>query len=305
MGENQTKEIKPITTIIPHKQQINLVSTFKSGNIISISNDKSIIIYNMNLNIIQKIENAHYNNIYGLSIKDDKNFITCSDDLSIKIWKKRYLNKYDISRFFVNGIIYNCHTERIYDVVYYSNENFISCSGDKTIKIWGKKKYKNFQLITIIKNSWKIFSLLFLEDKNILIASQVNGLNFYDVKIWKNLFSIKETCCGFWNCLKRIDDDRIILGGINLSIYIISIKEKTIIKIIKNELHNWGIFICKKRGIFFVGEDNNIKIFNINNYKCIKKIENAHDNIIYGFCELNDGKILSYSADKKIKIWVL
>ena len=257
MGKNQTKEIKPITTIIPHKQQINLVSTFKSGNIISISNDKSIIIYNMNLNIIQKIENAHYNNIYGLSIKDDKNFITCSDDLSIKIWKKRYLNKYDISKFFVNGIIYNCHTERIYDVIYYSNENFISCSGDKTIKIW------------------------------------------------KNLFSIKETCCGFWNCLKRIDDDRIILGGINLSIYIISIKEKTIIKIIKNEFHNWGIFICKKRGIFFVGEGNNIKIFNINNYKCIKKIENAHDNIIYGFCELNDGKILSYSADKKIKIWVL
>ena len=129
MGENQTKEIKPITTIIPHKQQINLVSTFKSGNIISISNDKSIIIYNMNLNIIQKIENAHYNNIYGLSIK---------------IWKKRYLNKYDISRFFVNGIIYNCHTERIYDVVYYSNENFISCSGDKTIKIWGKKNIRIF-----------------------------------------------------------------------------------------------------------------------------------------------------------------
>ena len=110
MGKNQTKEIKPITTIIPHKQQINLVSTFKSGNIISISNDKSIIIYNMNLNIIQKIENAHYNNIYGLSIKDDKNFITCSDDLSIKIWKKRYLNKYDISKFFLNGIIYNCHS---------------------------------------------------------------------------------------------------------------------------------------------------------------------------------------------------
>ena len=85
MGKNQTKEIKPITTIIPHKQQINSVSTFKSGNIISISNDKSIIIFNMNFNIIQKNQNAHYNNIYGLSIKDDPNFITCSDDLSIKI----------------------------------------------------------------------------------------------------------------------------------------------------------------------------------------------------------------------------
>ena len=53
----------------------------------------------MNFNIIQKIDNAHYNNIYGLSIKDDTNFITCSDDLSIKIQKKRYLIKYDISNF--------------------------------------------------------------------------------------------------------------------------------------------------------------------------------------------------------------
>jgi hypothetical protein len=50
---------------------------------------------------------------------------------------------------------------------------------------------------------------------------------------------------------------------------------------------------------------NNIKIFGVNNYKWIKKIENVHDNIIYGFCELNEGKILSYSSDKKIKIWVL
>ena len=57
MGENQTKEIKQITTIIPHKQQINIVSTFKSENIISISKDKSIIIYNMNLKKKKKVSN--------------------------------------------------------------------------------------------------------------------------------------------------------------------------------------------------------------------------------------------------------
>ena len=65
-----------------------------------------------------------------------------------------------------------------------------------------------------------------------------------------------------------------------------------------------GFLFVKKRN-FFVDEDNNIKIFGVNNYKCIKKIENAQDIIIQCFCELFDGKILSYLADKKIKIWVL
>ena len=39
------------------------------------------------------------------------------------------------------------------------------------------------------------------------------------------------------------------------------------------------------------------------NYECIRVIQNAHDGDISGFVELKDGSILSYSDDKRIKIW--
>ena len=46
--------LQNINSIQPHKNIINSASTFPSGNIISVSRDKSIIIYDINLNILQK-----------------------------------------------------------------------------------------------------------------------------------------------------------------------------------------------------------------------------------------------------------
>ncbi len=180
----------------------------------------------------------------------------------------------------------------------------------KQLKFWGKIKYKNFQLIIIIKNSWKIFSLLLLEDKNILIASQVNGLNFYDVKIWKNLFIIKETCCGFWNCLKRIDDDRIICGGKDKNeLKIIKISKKKLIQTIKNDFACLGIYVINSKNAILIGGDKNnnnyynINIYNSIDYSLIIKIEKAHSDQIYCFVELKNGNIASCSADGTIRVW--
>ena len=46
-----------------------------------------------------------------------------------------------------------------------------------------------------------------------------------------------------------------------------------------------------------------IRIYRIDNYECIQIIENAHDENIMGFIELKNGNIISFSKDKKIKIW--
>ena len=45
-----------IKSIEPHKNWINSISCFPSGNIISVSSDKSINIYDINLNIVQNIK---------------------------------------------------------------------------------------------------------------------------------------------------------------------------------------------------------------------------------------------------------
>jgi len=75
--------LQNINSIQPHKDSIESVSTFPSGNIISVSVDQSIIIYDIHLNILQNIHNAHNNIITYVEIKDENNFITCSFDKSI------------------------------------------------------------------------------------------------------------------------------------------------------------------------------------------------------------------------------
>ena len=52
-------DIYRLISIKPHNKAINQVSIFPNGNIISVSSDQSINIYNPNLIIIQRIIDAH------------------------------------------------------------------------------------------------------------------------------------------------------------------------------------------------------------------------------------------------------
>ena len=87
MWFNKKKEIN--TNLIYFK-------SFPSGNIIA-TFDKYIIIYDIDFKEIQKIENAHEDLIHYVDIKDENNFVTCSDDLNIKTWVK-INGKYQINK---------------------------------------------------------------------------------------------------------------------------------------------------------------------------------------------------------------
>ena len=104
--------LKNITSICCHNHFVNSVSTFPSGNIISTSADKSIIIYDILFNILQNIPNAHDSYITYVEIKDENNFITCSADKSIKSWIKNN------NEFKINKIIKNAHDKEINKVIY-------------------------------------------------------------------------------------------------------------------------------------------------------------------------------------------
>ena len=135
--------LKIINSIQSHQGPINSLSCFPSGNIISVSNDKSINIYDKNLSIIQNIDNAHNSSINYVEIKDENNFITCSSDKNIKLWIKI------INIFKLNKVITYAHEDQINKVIYCSNWNLISCSTDKKIKIWKEiNNYVNIQTLT-------------------------------------------------------------------------------------------------------------------------------------------------------------
>ncbi len=291
--------LKNINSLKMHDEQINLISFFPSGNIISVSDDKSIKIYNINFEIIQNIQNAHNGWITYVNVKDENNFITCSYDKSIKTWIKKD------NMFQINQTIQNAHNDLISKVIYYSNGNIISCSNDKKIKIWEQDNNNIYQNIIILTHSHKIFSILLIEDKNILISGGGDGIKFWNINNYELLIHFKETHSGSWNDLCRIDDDKIIINGNDYkSLKVISISEKKIIKNINHSFYCYGVCLIEEKGLFLVcGESRDIEVYRNDNYECIQRIKNAHDEYILGICELKNGIIASYGLDQIIKIW--
>ena len=301
--------LRNIKTINIHKEQINYITSLPSGNIISTSNDKSIKIYDIYLNILQIINNAHEKEITYIDIKDENNFISCSFDKNIKIWIK--IN----NKFKLNQTINNTHNALIYKVIYLSDNNFISCSSNRTIKIWTYINNNNYENITTIIHDDEVKSLLLLKDKNILVSSGWDGTYFWNIYNFEFIFYEEAFCCKV-NALKRIDNDRIIVGGGNNGIIkIISISKMKIIFNIENKFECWGICVIDNKKLFLIGgRSSKIKIYRNDNYECIQIIENAHGLInnhnygygsyIYGFLETKDGSIISYSNANTIKVWI-
>ena len=120
-----------------HNDSMENVSIFPIGNLISISHDGSIIIYDKDFKIIQKIKEAHISLIWDAQIKDEENFATCSTDNSIKFWKKNEENLFILKE----------KIEKAYSVVvkilYKNNGNLISGTVYDNIKIWKEVNNKH------------------------------------------------------------------------------------------------------------------------------------------------------------------
>jgi len=289
-------DFKLLKTYNADNYWINLVKTFPLGNLLIISDDKTIKILDINFNIIQIIKNAHKKVITYIEIKDENNFVSCSEDKSIKTWIKNN------NKFKINKYINNAHKEQINKVIYYSNLNLISCSKDNTIKIW--EEINNiFQLITILSEN-NVNSILLIEDKNKFISSGKDGIKIWNINNLELIKNFNDVKCYDSNGLCKIDKDKFIINEYKLLIVISLTKEK-IIKNINNLFKCTAINSIEKKGIFIIGGLNNdIKIYRNDNFECILTIQKAHFNTINGFIQLNDDFVISFS-NLTIKIWSL
>ena len=104
-------KLELITMLEYNMDAVNTIMTTSSNIIISVSNDKSIMLFDYNYRIIQKIENAHNGIIFDISLKDDNNFATCSQDKSIKTWRKSLNDKYLIDK-----VLNNIHDNDIHKI---------------------------------------------------------------------------------------------------------------------------------------------------------------------------------------------
>ena len=299
LKKEKDKKLKEIISIEAHDDAIFKVSVFPSGNFVSVSSDKSIKIWNKNNENIQNIKNAHNDSIYYVSIKDENNFATCSFDNSIKIWNKK------TDKFECIETITNTHNKTIFKVIYNLNNEIISCSYDKTVKIWSNKNKKKYECVKTFMHKFFVNTILLLEDKNILISAGWDGTYFWNYNTYENINKINDAICLSCDALRRMDNNKIIVGGKgDCKIKIISINEMKIINEVNNGFTCYGILVMINKGVFLTGgKCKDIKIFDCNSLQCVQNIINAHNNSIIGFTQFNDGSVISYSWDNTIKIW--
>ena len=152
-----------------------------------------------------------------------------------------------------------------------------------------------------------------LEDKNILISSgldktmlwelHLNELNYCSTYFIK---TITDTCCQWNGGICRVGKDKIIYQDKSKSLKVISIIKGELIKEIQFKFGCFGIYSVNNKRIFLTGgKSKDIKVYSNDTYECIQTIQNAHDDNIFGFVELKDNLIASFSYDKKINIWCI
>ena len=289
--------ISLITSLKVNKDAVNTFGIISSNNIISISSDGSITIFDGFLKIKQKIENAHQGTIFDISIKDENNFATCSADKSIKTW-----NKTDANNFKLNNDIKDIHEDDIHKIIYLEDNSIISGSKDSKIKIL-KLINKEYKCHVVLDHIAPVYSMLYIKENKLLISSGILHSSWWDLNDGLNSLITKiDAFCYGKNALQRIDKERIIIGG-REKLQIVSIKGKKIIKEIENDFLVWAICIVEKKKLIICGGvSNNIAIFNSDNYDKIL-VTNCHSKNIRGISLISNEKIITGSEDKKTKIW--
>ena len=287
--ENWMKLYKGLTIgILPNK------------NIIFGSSKKlTIIDWNSKEKIIT-VPNAHLHSISYISIIDNENFISCSEDKLIKKWNidynKKKLNLIDT----LQG-----HNKAINKIIYLKEkEIIISCSNDKTIKIW-EKKNNEYKCIRTLEHENPIKSIIKFNYDTLISGDFYGCVKFWNLNDFQEIFSIQKAEVCWSEALKKIDDDRIIVGGrLDKKFKIISFIERKIIKEFLSNVIVYSIHLFKNGIVGLCGgkpyiielrdniEFNIIQIIHTDYAKCI--------NIII---ELDNGDFLSANDEKRIKLF--
>ncbi len=290
------------------KEQKNIydlysISSFpNSGNIVAVSYN-TIIILDKNLKIIQKIKDAHDGEINYVDVYDEYNFVTCSNDKTIKTWFKSGNDK----NFTNNKTIEDPDNDYIMKVIYDSKGNLISGSYYDKIIIW-ELKNGTYVNITTLEHNDHINSFLLI-DENTLITGD-NKINIWNLTNNNKINSSNDNISITWNnCIEKIDEDKIMICNYT-NLIILSIPNFKIIQIIDNIYNPIAIKSINMKGIILVSgeiyqddedEKYNLNIYRKDNFELRDTIEIQKK--IYDFIELKNNSIISSCDDGTLHVW--
>ena len=271
------------------------LALFPNNNIITSFNNNFQIIDLQNNKVIFNYEKAHENVIACFCIIDNNNFLTGSDK-TIKKWK------IENEKIILIDTLYG-HNRTVNKIIFLENQKIISCSNDHTVKIW--EKFKEYQCIKTFEHKDTVRAII-LFDSNTLISGDYNGqLKVWDLNSLDLKFTLEKCEVVWYESLKKIDNDRIIVGGkFEKIMKVISINQKKIILEIPSNFVVYCITVLKNGYIAFAGgAPFNIDIRNNQNFNLIQNIITHYTLCINIIIELNNGDLLVTNDENKIKVF--
>jgi WD40 repeat protein len=295
---------------LEHDSEINsivLLPINKNGLLASCSKDKTIKIWDpTNGNLIKTINNAHNYSIssldYLLRTNDDSIvLISGSYDCTIKLWN----NDFQLFKCF------NLNKTPIKFLVILQKTNTIAtCSTDNSIiRIW--ELIKGTLITSLIGHNDYVSSMIVLSDGNLASGSYDSTIKLWNANNNYELIATLEGHSDWINVLVNLSNINCLASGSSDScIKLWDIETNKLIKTLNNNNNSkndsliFSLVLLKDEMCLASGYLNGIiHIWNIFNSDLPIRTLIGHTGSVNCLIVLKDGKLVSCSADKTIRIW--
>ena len=287
--KNEFIKYKCSKTLSGNTDKISSLIELKSGLIVTGSFDCKIIIWQIENSY--PIKEIKENGIIFCLLEFEQNFVLSGNNKNeIYLWdiisgEKEYIFNFSGHKSSINCLV-KC------------NDNiFASSSNDKTIKIWdffGRKEIR-----TLDENDGGVVCLIKLKDGKLCSGSE-KSIKIWD---WENGECINTI--GIHNksvkCLCELDNGYLLSGFDNKNISILkNYKNEGILYGHENQVNS--LFQIDKNYIASSSLDNTIKVWDIQNKRCLQTLK-GHSSNVTCVIKLHNNSLASCSYDKTIKIW--
>jgi WD40 repeat protein len=244
---------------------------------------------------LKNILKGHTSFIYSIALLPNGNFISSSNDTTLKIWD---INSYQEIKTLLG------HKDCVYAIVVLKDGNIASFSFDGELRVWGYnndyelillKKYKDYNSFNnsiLLPNGCLVCSCCYKYSSRILIIDPSKDYEYIE--------ELEQTT--FVASLVNVGGDFFASGdeaGI-IPIWDIKNNYSCLTKLNVNDGCVWALLYIERNNSLLSGSDNFIKVWNLFDYTCVNTIETVEG--ITCFALLKGGYFASSFNDGKIEI---
>lgn len=298
-ADKYLKIFKTNVVIRQNKQSVYSICLLKDKRLASCSQENSIKIFSLETYKCEIEINDHNDWVSYVSILENGDLISSSYDFTIRIWEI-YQNNYKCVK------IINSHTDIVSKAIQITGMRIGSCSHDSTIRIY--KSHYPFECIKVLKgHTGFIKNLIELKGKNYICScGKDSTLRFWNTSNFSCEKVVKGISCCSNNALAEIQGNQLLIGDkVIMIVDLQTFQLKTKIKLNDVKIRKAYCFLELGDNTVLCGIEKGMLVkIDLNEYKTLDVIENAHKERITGLIEYNNN-FISCSNDCEIKIWNL